>query len=343
MSSNRRRRKQSHKDRHNYNQKRPNTDDQNPDYSEQDDVDEHESQSANNHNQGHTIEIPSFLPKPSMQRGSAREFWSALPLNAAAHIKQTFGIDNHVNYVEHEESKIIKMNNKTHLCCAEFLHFLRCNESESLPNLRESELELDLESTLNAERIITLSTGSVCWNCRESRTLIPGYLKSDFQAIPFLQREREFVRMNQTLNVKLKHLLKGITPTFTAQSFADEVDQSNVILDAIKPLIRSNHIQYNDDDELVMVGQVPFQNRPENKQILLFITIIKGFGVLHINLKNSIPRHLKSPTVSSVNVAKLIKRRHRSNVNFTKVCTYTQCQCSPPREVYESLIQIQMF
>ena len=111
-------------------------------------------------------------------------------------------------------------------------------------------------------------------------------------------------------NHKFDKYLKPIKPNWTVSNLYNVNKQRETILDEISKLINAKQIIYNDDDELIMIGYIKFND----DNIYLFCTIIKGLSIIHINLDNSVPNNINELPVANEDIIALFDTKQNNNI-----------------------------
>ena len=165
----------------------------------------------------------------------------------------------------------------------------------------------------------------VCWTCEQGyldalalthpqnfqfmRTQIS---KGECFAIEFTQTERRCIRR---MGMDANKLVKAISP-FTEAELQSEIfvqfaSQKQRVLDSVLS------VPSNDEDETLLLGQITMRGESEDAvdECLLFLSFIKGYSLIHINVKNAVSATVCEDEVASSDVTRLVPASFRDRIS----------------------------
>ena len=125
--------------------------------------------------------------------------------------------------------------------------------------------------------------------------------------------EAERAHINQA-GMDENNLVKAIMPFTEAelqsQLFIQLATQRMTVLRAL------NQASLNDEDELLVLGQMTIRaSEDTDEQCLLFLSLIKGFSLIHINVMNAVSPLVSEDEVASSDLTRLVPASTRERIS----------------------------
>ena len=209
--------------------------------------------------------------------------------------------------------------NQTHLSNKHFLEFLSqskvaykdnsiVNDAIKRITLTENEINESIDECIKPKFII-VNNQSIFYNFSDDTKLYDKYDISDFFGLAINDTDKANISQIN-IDADTDKCIKMYVPEWKENNDALDgtIDQKNAILNGIENIVRI----YNDDDEIVLIGNVVF----DNDKLTQFITIIKMKSVIHFQLYNSMYPEDNHLPVSARNLLSLIDPDIRDKIKI---------------------------